>query len=90
MLGFKKVSKEEFNTYLQRNPNAMSTGCTTICEPPVRHYHDHTIRSEYLRGTAGYFYETEVARVVLDYFGPNGEQGAEIGQYWEYYIKGEE
>jgi hypothetical protein len=83
----KRVSREEFEKYLKVRTTAYCSGHTTICEPTVRHYHDNTIRSEYPRGTAEYFFETEVARVVLEWISDDGDVETSKGQYWEYYVR---
>ena len=71
----KKVSKEDFVEYLKNYPNRLSITITRISDPPIKHYHDN-------------LFDKEVASIVLDWLGENGEIYRDnTGIYWEYYIK---
>lgn len=85
---FKTVSKGEFFKFIAEYPNqsSLSVGTTTICEPPIRHYLDHSLPTKSVRGSADYFFHTEVARVVLDWLGPNGEL-SKGDEFYKYKIK---
>lgn len=91
MNAFKTVSKEEFFDWIANYPRSefLSAGTTTICEPPIRHYLDHSLPSKGELGSADYFFDKEVARVVLDWLGPNGETSSG-DEFYEYKIKEEQ
>lgn len=88
MAEFKTVSKEEFYKFILKYPSqsSLSVGTTTICEPPIRHYHDRSLPSKGVLGSADFFFDTEVARIVLEWIGPDGvfETG---DKYFEYKIR---
>jgi len=88
MNNFKKVSKDEFYKFIADYPNkdSLSTSTSTICEPPIRHYRDSSLKTEGEIGSADYFFDQEVARIVLDYMAPDGSfvSGPE---YYEYKIR---
>lgn len=88
MSSFKAVSKDEFFDFLTKYPsrNSLSVGTTTICEPPIRHYHDHSLPTKGVRGSADFFFDTEVARVVMSWLGPAG-QLSKGEEFYEYKIK---
>lgn len=88
MSKFKTVTKGEFFRFVADYPNkaSLSVGTTMICEPPIRHYHDHSLPSKGTLGSAEFFFDTEVARVVLDWLGPEG-QTSSGDEFYKYKIK---
>lgn len=86
MSNFKTVSEVDFSDFIANYPNKLSVGTTTICEPPIRHYLDNSLPTEGVLGSADFFFDTEVARVVLDWLGPNG-QVSSGDEFYMYKIK---
>ncbi len=83
-----KVSKDRFEEFLKSYPNKLTSGLTTICEPPIRHYFDDKIETDAKLGTAEYFFAKVVASIKLDWLGPNEEIDRENhGRWWVYKIK---
>lgn len=82
-----KVSKEEFQDFLKSYPNELTRGTTNICEPPFTSYIDKSLPSDAEVGSSTYFFDREVARVEMDWVGPNGElDDIEDGRFWVYKI----
>lgn len=73
MVGFKVVSKEEFQNFVKNYPNVLDWNVTGICEPPLGSHNDFTL---------GNWPESMVTKVILmdgsEYYG---------GKTNEYYIK---
>lgn len=83
-----KVTKAEFDEFISNYPKRLNSGCTTICEPPFISYRDETIETKGDIGSADYYFDKEVARISMDWIGPNGEIDIDnTNQYWKYSIK---
>ena len=72
MSDFKVVTKEEFNEFIKCYEGELTSGITTTCEPPFISYRDESIVTKGKLGSAVYYFYKEVARVVMDWLGPNG------------------
>lgn len=73
---YKKVSKNEFATFLLDYPRPLNHNCSGIPEPPMDIYVDGG---------------RVVAKISRDWMGPNGEiDGGIPGKFWEYYVIDEE
>ena len=84
----KEVSKQEFDEFIDGYPNDLTSGCTTICEPPFRSFRDESLPTSGKIGDIDYYFNKEVARISMDWIGPNGELDKENTKiYWKYYIK---
>ncbi len=66
-MDFKKVTKEEFFRFIDSYPSLqhLKSGITTICDPPIKHYHDDSLPSKNQLGSSKYFTDTEVARIIM-------------------------
>jgi len=82
----KKVTKHEFNEFIDNYPNPIKTGLTAICEPPIRDYFDDTLGGVHMLGTLEHFQDICIAKVVLDWLSDDGKT-SEGDDYYTYHIK---
>ena len=85
---FKEVTKKEFKLFIKEYPaSLLNSGISAICEPPIRHFRDESLPTTGKHGSADYFFDKEVARISLDWLGPNKEiDDKGHGNFWKYYI----
>jgi len=76
---FKQVSKDDFYAFVKAWPNKLEWDVTGICEPPLGSYNDFS--------NGKVWPESIVARISMDWMGPNGEIDREgNNRFWEYFI----
>ena len=84
----KKVTKQEFDQFIIDYPEKLTRDCITICEPPVLCFRDETMASNGKLGDTDYYFDKVVARISMDWLGPNGKVDKENNKkYWQYSIK---
>lgn len=84
----KKVNKEEFERFIDEYPRHLTSGNTLICSPPFTSFRDEKLPTEGKIGSADYYFDKEVARIVMDWMGPNGEIDKDNDKkFWKYMIK---
>lgn len=78
-MNFKRVTMEEFQSFIRSYPNKLERDVCAIGQPPVETYNDFT--------TGKVWPESVVAKIVREWTGANGEMDENNpGAYWEYYI----
>ena len=78
---FKKVSKEEFENFVKNHKNFkdLDWNIFRACEPPLGSYNDFS--------NGKVWPESMVAKISLDWMGPNGEiDKTNSGKFYEYFI----
>jgi hypothetical protein len=78
MSKFKQVEHDEFIQFISKFP-MLKYDVTGICEPPMGTYND------FIGGKI--WPDSVVAKVSLNWLGPNGEVDNDSNKYWKYYIK---
>ena len=76
---FKQVEKEEFESFIKNYPNQLIHDCIGTSKPAVKAYCDFTTGKEWP--------DTMVAKIEMDYRGPDGEVvGGGSHRFWKYWI----
>lgn len=75
-----KVTKEQFDAFVEAYPNKLTSDVSMICEPPQRTFYDFSDKkSNYMNSF--------VACEVMDWMGPDGEIDTEnTGKFWTWAI----
>lgn len=83
MIKWIKVKEERFKEFINNYSKLLESNLSRIPEPNIIFYNDFSDGKK--------FPESVVAKIDLDWMGPNGEVDmVEHGKFYEYYIKGEE
>lgn len=79
MTKFKQVNKQDFYSFIESWPNKLNYDVAGMFEPPLASYNDFS---------GGKMWpESIVAKIKMDWLGPNGEIDEENHKkFWEYYI----
>ena len=79
-MDFKRVTMEEYISFIKAYPNKLEFDCTGICDPPLETYNDFNLAPSWP--------DSVVAKCNREFRGPNHEINDEIpGKFWEYYIR---
>ena len=76
---YKQVSRDEFFSFVKSWPRSLEWDVAGMCEPPLGSYNDFS--------DGKVWPESMVAKIIMDWMGPNGEiDHSRLGKYWEYLI----
>ena len=78
---YKQVYRDEFVSFIKSWPHNLEWDVTLICDPPLGSYNDFS--------DGKVWPESIVAKIIMDWMGPNGEEDrSSPGKYWKYLILG--
>lgn len=87
MQKFKEVTEDEFVDFIENYKKPLTSGCTAICDPPIRSFRDDSLPTKGQLGDIDYYFDKEVARISMDWISDSGKvDKTNHKKFWKYYI----